>query len=121
MNLLQIIHDNPATSAFTATMAVAVEAINSPAGWESLTLKGVLIAAVVYLVRELGAQRDINKAEASKREEILIAALKTYQDAAIEHSAALQELKSAAETQTGYFKTVAQTLLSRDYHPKLPE
>lgn len=102
-----------------AAASVGSDVVNS--GWESMTLKGALIAAIWYLYRELSTQRDLNKAEATKREDILIETLKTYQDAAQNQVKAIDELRSATETQTGWFKTVAQTLLNRNIEPKLPQ
>lgn len=103
-----------ATASAVAIVAAVGEAVGEWAGYESVSLKLALILAVGYLANELRRQRDKYEAEASKREERMATALQGAKDA-------MEELKTATETQTSYFKTVAQQIINASVHPNLPE
>jgi len=82
-------------------------------GWESAGIKGMLIAAVVYLVRELARQRTDDKAEAKERESKMITAID-------KNTTVLGELRDATERQTEYYETVARTIIERDLGRSVP-
>lgn len=71
---------------------------------EDWTVKGILVAAVVYLVRQLSTERAEHKAEAEKREEKLTEALKT-------NAEAMDGMKAELSQQTSYFRDIAQRLI----------
>jgi hypothetical protein len=115
-----------------ALLATATDGLASPTGWESLGLKTGLVLAIIYLVNELNKQRA--KAaeeavkreaqfatEAAKREERFAAVIEANTKAKEENTQMMSELKASTDTQTSYYKTVAQTLLSREHKPKLPQ
>ena len=92
------------TVAGTAWLADA--AANLPTGsWEDYGVKGMLVLAVGYLVRELARQRDMDKVDAVLREKEMTAALNS-------NSIALQKLIEATDHQTAYYREVAQTIIS---------
>ena len=94
--------------------AVLADAVAELPKAEDYTVKGVLALAVVYLVRQLTQERKEHKEEAQKREDKMSAAL----DATAQ---ALEALKASTDTQTGYFKTIAQTIINRSIgKPPLP-
>lgn len=123
----RFLHDVPGLKMAVAGLlaliaAVADSATELPvASWESLGLKTAMAAVIIYLVRELSKQRDACADEARKREERILEVIESNTEAKEKNTTAMLELKAATETQTGYYKTVAQTLLNREIHPKLPE
>ncbi len=102
-----------AASGFLILAFVADAAAQIPPGWEDTGIKGMLIAAVVYLVRELAKQRDSDKAEAASREDRTTTALDKNSDT-------LKELITATNIQTKYFEGVAKVLIEKGsgiHHP----
>lgn len=104
--------------AFVATIgffAVITEAVTELQGWEEASLKVLLVAAVIYLVRSQAQDRkehkaelheawDLHKKESDERE------AKTT-DAMIANTRALADLTKITEEQTNYFKTVTRTIV----------
>lgn len=103
-----------AAATVVAILAAVGEVANDLAGYESVSLKVVLFLAIGILANELRRQRDKYEAEAARREARMAEALEAAKDA-------MDELKNATETQTNYFKTVAQQIINASVHPKLPE
>lgn len=90
-----------------ALAAIIADVTASPEPpWESYTLKGILVAAVIYLVRELSAERANNKIENKLREERMLSAMEDMSDG---H----KELVTATKQQTQYFESIAKTLIER--------
>lgn len=102
-----------------AEVASAAVATSDPS-WEGLTLKAGLALALVYMVRQNAIERDEHrKALAEQRAEIL-GVISANTAAKQEYITAMQDMKGSIDSQTGYFKTVAQTLINREVKPKLP-
>lgn len=103
---------------FAATIgffAVIAEAAAELKGWEDLSLKVLLIGAVIYLIRTQSQERkehkaelheawDLHKKESDERE------AKTT-DVMTANTRALSELTKITEEQTTYFKTVTRTIV----------
>lgn len=103
---------------FAATIgffAVIAEAAAELKGWEDLSLKVLLIGAVIYLIRTQSQERkehkaelheawDLHKKESDERE------AKTT-DVMAANTKALSELTKITEEQTTYFKTVTRTIV----------
>lgn len=99
------------TSAFAGGLYLAQLAADLPPGWEDKTMKGLLIAAILYLVRQLAMQRTDDKADALKREEKMVAALD-------KNSATLAGVIDATHEQTSYFRDVAKNMIDAQIKSK---
>jgi hypothetical protein len=82
-------------------------------GWEDLTMKVALCAAIGWLVRELSVarkeskeEREAHKAEAKTRESMMTVSMHAQAEA-------LQKVVDAVNEQTDYFKAVARNLIER--------
>ncbi len=78
--------------------SILADANVSPGGWEDYSLKGLLLAAVLYLVREI---RLLNKEGKESLSKTVDACTTT-----------MQELKASTDVQTTYFRQVAQTIIA---------
>ncbi len=83
-----------------ATGSYIADAANNFKGWEDLTLKGLLIVAVLYLVREIARTRTENAAREAAREAELKALVKDNTDA-------MRAMIAAVSRQTEYFDKIA--------------
>ena len=90
--------------AIVCTFADAV--VPPEARWEHLTLTGALVAAVIYLVRELAKERESDKAANKDREDKLSAALNA-------NTAAMQANSERLAEQTKYLEAVAGKIISK--------
>lgn len=95
--------------------ALVAEATTELHGWEDLSLKGLLIGAVVYLIRaqaqdrkehraELAAAWEEHKKDSHDRE------IK-YNNILEANTKVLSDLTRITEEQTTYFKTVTRTIV----------
>lgn len=111
------------TASSVALLAAGADALtNAPvASWESLTLKGALVLAVIYLLRENSLQRAAHKAEAEAREKEMLEAIKANTAAKEGMAAAMIELRNATKEQTDYYKAVAKVIVNRAVQPNLPD
>lgn len=101
-------HIKVAIPMLIASIAYLAEAAIDDLGKiESITLKGVLIIAILWLVRELSKERQKSQEEALEREKKLEAALIENARARDEHTAAIKE-------QTNYFRDVAKVIIDRE-------
>jgi len=92
-------------AALTGLGAFFADASPEIRGWEELGMKGLLIAALVFVVKLLLRQQAEHKEETGKREERLLAH--------IEKSTIIQsELLEATKRQTGYFETVTRNIVN---------
>ncbi len=87
-----------------AAGAAITDAATDLQGWEDKGIKGLLVAAVLYLVRELAKQRTEDKAKAELREEKMAAALNKNSDA-------LAAVVAATKEQTEYYQDVARQII----------
>ena len=101
MKLKLVLASGVALLAFLADITASQE----PA-WESYTLIGILLIAVVYLVRELSAERATNKIEGKQREERMLSAMESM-------TQGHKDLVDATKQQTKYFESIAKTLIQR--------
>lgn len=122
------------TASGVAVLAAGVDAAaDMPiASWESLTLKGALLAAIIYLVRENATQRATHKAESDARqaalkeetqarEKEMLEAIRANTQAKEAMAAAMVDLRNATKEQTDYYKAVAKVIITREVKPHLPE
>lgn len=109
------------TASVVAAVSFIADATMAPVdSWESVGLKTALILAIIYLVRDNAKQRTEAATEAGKREERFASVIESNTRAKEANTHAMGELKAATDLQTAYYKTVAQTLLSKDIKPHLP-
>ncbi len=83
-----------------ATGSYIADAANNFKGWEDLTLKGLLIVAVLYLVREIARTRTENATREAEREAELKALVKDNTDT-------MRAVREAVERQAEYFNRIA--------------
>jgi hypothetical protein len=102
--------------------ALVAEAATELHGWEDVGLKGLLIGAVVYLIRaqaqdrkdhrvELAAAWAEHKKESEGREARATAAITA-------NTNALSELTKLAEEQIDYFKGITKAVVDEKFKPK---
>ncbi|WP_044133687.1 hypothetical protein [Verrucomicrobium spinosum] len=104
---------------------IALDLAGMAKGWEDLTLKGVLIIAVLYLARE-GRKREAKHENAIKAKDDQIIALDAANEARDARSAqaltrvadALDGLTSETKIQTEYWKGINQDLVERGLGPR---
>jgi hypothetical protein len=96
-----VIASGVALAAFIADVTA-----NPEPPWESYTLKGILVLAVIYLGRELAAERANNKLDHQLREERMIKSMEQMTDG---H----KELVTATKEQTKWFESIAKELIQR--------
>lgn len=110
--------------ALISSFALIAESVTELKGWEDISLKVLLIGAVIYLVRsqsqdreehkaELAAAWDAHKKESGERE------AKTT-DVMVANTKALSELTKITEEQTAYFRTVTRTIVDERLKNKVP-
>jgi hypothetical protein len=97
-------------SALVAGTAIAEATMPTDAPpWEAWSLKGLLIAAIIYLVRELSLERANNKAESDRREDRMIAAIEKMAEG---HDKVVQ----AVGEQTEFYRQIAKSAVERLMH-----
>lgn len=104
-----LIFDHPKlalASAVAASVSVA-DAATDLRGWEDLTLKGVLVAVVLYLVREIARLRTESQERNTEREKELC---KLVQD----NTDAMRGMLAAVQRQTEYFDQIARKALDEN-------
>jgi hypothetical protein len=104
-------------------IALLADMANEFRGWEDVGLKGILIAAVIFIGRLYLKQQADHKQErkedwdAHKKDRE--AAENAYRQVMEANSSLLKEIKAATEEQTVYFKTVTRNLVEQ--HLKGPD
>jgi hypothetical protein len=103
--------------------ALLADLANEYRGWEDVGLKGILIAAVVFIgrlyLKQQEEHRQERKADWEAHKKDREAAELAYRQAMETNSELLKEIKAATEEQTTYFKTVTRNLVEQ--HLKAPE
>lgn len=113
-----------ALAASLGFFALIAEAATELKGWEDLSLKALLIGAVIYLIRTQAQDRKEHKAELheawtqQKKESDEREAKST--EVMIANTKALAELTKITEEQTTYFKTVTRTIVDERLKSKVP-
>ncbi len=90
----------------SAGVLAAVDAIKEAQGWADLGLPGLLIVALVFVVRELQQERAEGRKERDEREERMLEALN-------KNAESLNQLTTLTKEQTDYFKSVTRNIVEQ--------
>lgn len=111
-------------SCLVAVGCVLADAGTTPGSYEDMTLKTILVIALVFVVRLLLKQQEEHKAERAKdaethltaataREEKMLTAMQRQSDA-------MERVAELTQEQTDYFKTVTRGLVDERLASKKP-
>ena len=88
-----------------ASFAMLADIASEAKGWEDVSLKVLLLVAVVFLVRLLLRQQTEHKLESAAREQRMLDALNRTADG-------MEALTTLTQEQTDYFKSVVKSVVS---------
>ena len=88
-----------------ASCAMLADIASEAKGWEDVSLKVLLLVAVVFLVRLLLRQQTEHKLENAAREQRMLEALSRTADG-------MEALTALTQEQTDYFKSVVKSVVS---------
>lgn len=91
-------------AALVAGVTCIGDAFAEPRAWEDLTLKGLLVAAILYLVREITRLRTESQARNTERE---VELRKLVQD----NTDAMRAMLVAVSKQADYFEQITRKFL----------
>ncbi len=93
------------TVSFVATSAFLAEAtLEIPKGWEDLSVKGLMLACIAYLLREQSKERTENKTQQVAREQQLCSTIDKV-------TVAIDNITAATKTQTLCFEGYGKELM----------
>lgn len=95
-----------AAASVGSLFALLAEAVPGNTGWEDLTLKGLLLLAVLYLVREITRLREEAKKDSSDRED-------RTNHAIMANTAAMNELTAVVREQATFSQHVLNVIVSK--------
>lgn len=107
LSLLSDLHHHwqSATASLIAGGALLADVINDAKGWEDVSLKVLLLLAVVFLVGVvIKQQQKYDKANADREQKVLDALNRTADS--------VDELKNITQQQTSFFETVVKDVVA---------
>jgi hypothetical protein len=96
-----------------ASFAMLADIASEAKGWEDVSLKVLLLVAVVFLVRLLLRQQTEHKVESAAREQRMLEALNRTADG-------MEALTALTQEQTDYFKSVVKSVVSERLQGPIP-
>jgi hypothetical protein len=108
--LITVLHDwhehwKAMIASCVAASAMLADIASETKGWEDVSLKVLLLVAVVFLVRLLLKQQEEHKTESAAREQRMLDALNRTADG-------MEALTTLTQEQTDYFKSVVKSVVS---------
>ena len=108
--LIAVLHDwhqhwKAMMASAVAGFAMLADITREAKGWEDVSLKVLLLIAVVFLVRLLLKQQEEHKVESAAREQRMLEALNRTAEG-------MEALTALIQEQTDYFKSVVKSVVS---------